>query len=455
MIPFDALASRIPLSPVRAALRLDPFHGGMWGDGSAASWVSRERADRAEEADFARLPPHLRTDPGEAWERLDAGVAWNQKLNVLGALDAWRTLTAEQLAALTGEHALASGRHRSISDLFAARLLEIGIYHDALRAGAKFNRGTLLRPAKPSAAVERFEQALTYPEWVSVTGGTGFEFSRQYDRHNVLAAELGLRVAEFCRVAAVLGEKLSAVNDLAYRGWGVPPRHVQSQQTADMTIVRADGLRIAVELTASANGSMEQKMAKWAAVLADRSTADSGLVVLFVIAGRPEMTGKATSLARNLRTHLARAARIFPGRRDDLTASRMFIVSWSDWFPAGHNATRGFVNLRADRPTGAFDEPWEACDLLDPVAVPYRPADTARPLALLDNLAGLRSVPRWQRTGTPPELWRRVFQRKGIAELPRIASVTDDGTRRGTLGAARGAVGPTRPVKRMVFSRPR
>ncbi len=443
---FEELASHTPLSPVRTSQRLDPVYDALWSEGTHASWLARTQAVRRVAAGVGRLPSHLQATPQDAWARFTSGYRWQQKLSALGVVDTWRTVTAEQLAALSGFTPLSSGRHSSLSDLFAMDLLEVGVFADVMRSGPNTRRATLYRPARVGLATDRLNAELTYPEWVSVTSGLGFEFARQFDRHNLIATELGLRVAEFCRVGTVLGEKLSSVDALAYTGWGVTPSTADSQRAADLTIVRKDGLRIAVEITASQGKTLDAKIARWAALLARRRFADSGLVVLFVVAGRPESSNHTTAaVMKSVRHNISTAARLHPGPATDRTADRMMVVSWSDWFPERGQATDGFVPLRVVRATGSAENPWKPVDLLNESQLPFTPAGTEA-LAVLDNASALRSVPWWLRNTEPPELWRGSVERAGFARLPQLVGLTDKGRPRVDVMQARGASGaPTVP----------
>ena len=446
MIRFEDMASAIPLSPVRTSERRDPLYDAVWSDGSQAAWIGRARAVRRIAAGTGKLPADLRTDPAEAWSRFRPAAGWDQKLDVLGAIDTWRTATSEQLAAITGAVGIASGRHRLTNDLFAMDAIEVGLSSDALHRGPKSGRVRLFRPGRPSATSDRITGRLSYPEWVSVTSGAGFEFTRQFDRHNLLATELGLRVAEFCRIGTVLGEKLSTVDALAYTGWGARPPTAVSQRAADLVLVRPDGLRIAVEITASRGRSLESKIGRWADTLSRRRTADSGLVVIFVVAGTPDShTHTTAAVMKSVRHHVSASARLFPGPPDDRTANRMFVVSWDDWFPAPGYASEAFPDLLAERGDG---DGWDTVGLL---GVPYDPTPGLDPKAVLDNTSGLRSVPYWLRRGIPPELWRGPLERAGFDGVPHLDGLTDKGRERAVFGSPRGPVAAPGPVGRLRF----
>ena len=451
-IPFAALPSFTPESPVRTCKRLDPFYDALWADGTEASWISKSKATRTENAGLGSLPAHLAATTSSAWERLESGVAWEQKLSVLAAIDGWRTMTSEQAAQLTGQHQIASGKHRTTGDLFAAELLEIGVFNSAMNPRARQSRGTLLRPGRAGTATDRMSGLLSNPEWVSVTAGRGFEHARQFDRHNLLATEFGLRCAEHLWLGTVLGEKLSSVTDLAYTGWGATPANAGSQQTADLTVVRADGLRIAVEITASHGKSLDVKIEKWAKILHKRSTSDSGLVVLFLVAGQPDGKSNTTAqVIRKTRQAMTHAARLHSGRPDDRTASRMMLATWEDYFPVAGHASDAFLSLRAERATGDPVNPWTSVNILNPAELTYAPT-TDTQLAVLENAAGLRSTPHWLRRETPPELWQLAMTAQKFETLPRLNGPTDKGGQRAEFGAAKGVAGQAAISPRLRFA---
>ena len=104
----------------------------------------------------------------------------------------------------------------------------------------------------------------------------------------MLMAELALRVAQICDVGGVAGERVASVPVLAFDsvGMGRPSWCARSSSCADAVLVRRDGVRVAVELTASATPNLDAKTARWARTLASSPFDRSGLVVVFVEAGR-------------------------------------------------------------------------------------------------------------------------------------------------------------------------
>lgn len=405
-----------------AADRLDPYWDGLWSNGSSASWLSAELAERQAAAGLSVLPAHLRMTREEALEALGSNASRGARLSALAGVDQWRTLTVEQLAALSGWGRLASPRSEVLAAGFAAGILDVGEFTVPGRRGTAAGRARLVRPSRSHAFTELLEPTLTYQEWVSVTGGQPWDFRRQYDRHNLLSTELGLRVAEFCEVGTVLGEKMSTADLLSWSGLGkagVCP----DKRAADLTVVRSDGLRIAVELTASAGADFAGKVRRWAQAMASNSLAASGLVVLFVEAAPPGTDARASHRQRNVieevRKQVAKVVMEFPGTALDRVASRIAVARWEDWFPGRHEGTDAFVSLDAVRPTGPPGARWEPVSLLDPFDMEFAPHRPEVMQAVIGNAGMLLGVPHWLRNAADaPPLWPLLMEDAGLEELP-------------------------------------
>ena len=174
----------------------------------------------------------------------------------------------------------------------------------------------------------------------------------QFDRHNLLAAELGLRLFEYADIGTVLGEKLSSIELLAGSGLGrsLP---FPDRRSADLTIVRPDGLRIAIELTATTTGRFREKVERWAKLLADQPLQHSGLVVVFVIANPIERHGASGKNSRNAAaTVINQMCRQYPGWVGNRVAERIAIADWQEWFPERHTLSQHFFDLRCLTPSG-------------------------------------------------------------------------------------------------------
>lgn len=433
--PLTEFPSAIPHHELSAAARLDPYWSGLWSIGGHAAWVSESLARRQVDSGIARLPKYLQ--PATSREPMDWVASPTRRpvqLGVLGVLDAWRTVTCEQLAAFVGAPALRTGRNSHMTDLFQDRLVDVGIFTNALWNTRHTPRGSLYRPSRTNAFHTDLEDRLTYPEWVAVTGGTPAESGGQFDRHNILAAELALRIGEYCAdVGTILGEKHSSIDLLAHSGLGLPPL-TGSQRAADLTLVRNDGLRIAIEMTASAGRTFDAKVRRWAELLSNRRATDSGLVVLFIVCDRQDKIADGNNeLRHHVAKRIANAAREFPGPLFDRTAERMFMTEWKDWFPGPHQLDLGFLTLDCTRPNGSLESTWSEASLLDRFDVPFDATSPSATLAVFDNASTLVSVPYWlreQRPATLP-LWHVTLARSGHRNAPTTIEPLHDTTSSG------------------------
>jgi hypothetical protein len=445
---FTEKMSACPNPTVSVHARIDPYWAELWASGASASWVSQAVARQQSDAGIGHIPARLNIPEDHAWSRLLRRAAIARTLNVMGVLDSWRTVTGEQLAAITGETTVAGGQSTSMPELYAAGLIDNGIFINGLMHTRNTERGTLYRPSRNANFDQKLAPRLTYPEWVSVTGGHPFESGGQFDRHNVLATELALRVAEWCEIGAVVGEKLSTFELLAHSGLGLPGA-VGARRAADATLIRTDGARIAVEMTASTGPHFEAKVQRWATLISNRRMDVSGLAVVFVVASRSNKAIRKGEYLTAVRKQIAAAARDSPGMSFDRTASRMFVVDWRDWFPTPGRVAQSFFALEASRPTGPNDAVWEQASILDPFDVPFTSKEPEGALAILDNLAMIRSVPHWLRTGRAPELWPSSVKRIGFNRIPIADPVRPSDFVGIQLGAASGVAGQTKPPRRL------
>lgn len=405
-----------------AADRLDPFWDGLWSNGSSAVWLSAELAARQVDAGLGVLPARLSMPRSRALEVLGSARSRGPRLSAFGAVDQWRTLSAEQLAAMTGWPALASPRSEVLAAAFTTGIVDVGEFANPLRRGDARDRARLVRPSRSHAFAELVEPHLTYQEWVSVTGGSPWDFRRQYDRHNLLATELGLRVAEFCEVGTVLGEKLATADLLSWSGLG-KSGECPDKRAADLVVVRQDGLRVAVELTASAGTDFAAKVRRWAHALSANSLASSGLVVLFVEAAPPGTEARASTRQRRVieevEKQVAKVVMEYPGTAADRVASRIAVARWEDWFPGPRLAGEGFVSLDAKRPTGPPGARWEPVSLLDPFDLEFAPHDEWAMRSVISSAGMLFGVPHWLRSAVDaPPLWPVLMEDVGLGELP-------------------------------------
>ncbi|MDF2993588.1 MAG: hypothetical protein K0S37_4102, partial [Microbacterium sp.] len=352
-----------------------------------------------EDAEFIVVPAWLRMDINYARARVYAVRNRETVLRLMAALDQWRTMTVHQVEALTDVAGIADGYKSLVSALWNVGLIEVCAM-GATFGARSIDRGQLLiRPSANQSAFKDLTDALGTLEWLSVTAGLGFDSDRQYARHNVLATELGLRLAEHGQVGMVLGEKLSTMGLLAYAGVGAEvPAHVRN--ASDLVLIRPDGLRIAVEMTATTGAGLRDKVVRLVRILDDRSLAKTGLTVLFVVAPRHDATASSASMARTVKREVQRAVHDWRGSHHAPSHTRVGVVRWEDWCPAPGVIVSDFGRLPVDRPTGPgyrgdLDDPtvWQREYMLDPTALPFHPDGPGRMRRVLQGARMLRGVP--------------------------------------------------------------
>lgn len=455
--PAALIRSRCPHVEVTTPNRLDPFWDGLWGRSSSLSWLTASTMRAHQQAGLAKLPKTMQRAAEEA-KRLVLGPAgWNLRLQLLGAVDFWRTLSSEQAAVITGDMTVLDFKRRVPYNLFQAGLVDVGSFSGVIRhTKLPAPRTAVYRPSNTTVFEKTVAPHLTYPEWVSITGGQPWSSASQFDRHNLLAAELGLRLFEYGDIGTVLGEKLSTIELLAGSGLGrrLP---FPDRRSADLTIVRGDGLRIAVELTATTTGRFREKVERWAKLLADQPLADSGLVVVFVIADPIERHGAAGKNNRNAAaTVINQMCRRYPGWVGNRVAERIAIADWQEWFPARHVLSQHFFDLRCLTPSGPADRLWQeqrwlARDTAGAYLRPFEPAPTAPDFtAVLDNVQSLAGIPHWARN---PEdgvrMWQLMLAERDRDRFPVPESPRPERLTGAVFGSPRGVSGPPQPPPRL------
>lgn len=439
------LQSRCDVPGVWAGERFDVFYDGLWEGGSNAVWLNRELAARQEQAGFAKLPKVMAMARRDASASMWSGRFRAERLRMLAALDSWRTLTCEQAAAFAGAPGLLDVRSMIPRSMWNLDLVDVGQFRGLTGRGFT-RRGWLFRPARGDAFDTEVMPNLTWPEWMSVTAGMPFNVGGQFDRHNVLAAELGLRLAEFADIGTVLGEKLSRAELLcSHMPTTLLPKG--EGKAADLTVVRPDGLRIAVEVTANTSPTFTSKVERWAALLDSAPIAESGLVVLFVVCAPGDLDGDESGPEavshRTLRNVVARriahAVRDYPGQVGDRVADRMFLASWQEWFPARGRLGADFLTLRALSPSGPVGDLWQEKHLLGESAVSFRSRNPEVLQAVLENAQTLAGVPFWARhpaaAPNPGDLLLSMAGREEIPAAPAPSGLA--------VGEGFGIAGPT------------
>lgn len=451
---LQTLPSRCRASGLTSMGRVDPYWAGLWVNGAAANWIARSLADRQARSGIATLPRALTRDADAVAQTFFDGQDRASKIGTLGVLHGWRTATAEQIASFVGDPRLANPTGSILSRAFSANMVDLGLPASGMNRAPWTAPHLLVRPSKTSVVGAALRSGSTYAEWLAVTGGQEWVPGGQYDRHNLLATELGLRAAEHLPVATVLGERFSTVDLLAGSGVGLPALD-DDLRSADLTLVREDGARIAVEITATTSRFFAQKVSRWAELLASTPYETSGLMVVFVVASDFASNPKRAAEVR-IKTYEAilRAVRRHPGVSFDRVATRLGVATWREWFPAEHQASHLFQALSVDRPTGAnlgAERTWESADLLSVEVNPLPPDTRDRLLAIAAGASMLAQTPHWLRQQQDAHaLLAPLMGVLARADLPRPVAARSGREAVGlAVGAARGVSGAALPPDRL------
>lgn len=364
---LDKIPSRAPVG-LRSADRDDPYFSQLWDGPSQAWWNSYSRyvTDRrnGNVARNARLDAMLTPAPVE--------TVWTDPMcRLMASLLMWRTATADQVAALTGDTTW-RGHTAGSFPAQAARLWSVGMIGTG-RLNRPHGSGaaipTLVRPAGMSQ-FDKVSLPLSYNRWLSITAGVSVNAPVNYSRHNVLATEAALRIAEFGDVQAVVGESVSSLHALTGHA-------ASGNRRGDFTIIRSDGLRVVVEMSTTV-ALMKEKIAAWGQALASDPT--RSVAVVFLCAGSPT---EHYNIDTNVRMTLSRYLIEDPVARVSRLGQRMFVVGWQDWF-GQHSAIRDLDKLPVfavrkdiDKPSGVLTS-WRRLNVGDPESTPWADADSER-----------------------------------------------------------------------------
>jgi len=240
----------------------------------------------------------------------------------------------------------------------------------------------------------------------------------------------------------VLGEKYASVDLLLGTGLGKPQMRA-GNKTGDAVIIRDDGLRIVVEITASYSASVEAKMARWAKIIDAHPLEASGLIVLFVVAPHPDVYRKGSTpgtVMTGVRKRMAKVLRAYPSHSRDAPPARMGLVAWNHWFPATHCFSPQFLNGTVET-FDALHQSWSTTDLfLDIEFCPWEGFDAT---AVHRQAQAIGATPHWMRTIPAGDILGLPSQRTNIP-CPSL-----DGTRYGIGVPLNATVGPTRPPARL------
>lgn len=425
---LDDLPSRNATGAFRAAERADPYWDGMFATGISDGWVSASQYRRAtpEQKRWSGIPESFVTSPGDALTQMRTNRHRPSILGALGAVASWRTVTREQLAAITGSGVMARTYPASLSAPFSAGLLSHGhVSAGVNRLAPARDRMSMWAVGDQIDAYARYRKSLTFAEHIAITGGQGWDAEHRFDRHNVLTAELALRVAEFCDVATVLGEKQMGLPALLSAS-GLDTAQPELGRKPDAGIVRRDGLVIAIETTASVGNGFRAKVAKWAQVLQRHPSYELPIVLLVIDASTPSQatrTAAKNTTVSEIQAAIREAVRDYPGTVLNRTADRIGMVSWPAWFPAPGQATSDFLDLTAsflDRSHGHGDG-WRDVRLLDEDEMPYREGSPSAGEVIATNSRLLAGTPHWLRPGTVPRIDQYLLEQLDTTGVETLA----------------------------------
>ena len=413
-VPFAKLVKKAAITKgYGPGDRIDPFWSMIWGNsdgGPTISWRSIH-SERIMSDAGVHVPIRCggKRTPSEALALLHKR---RTRLVTLAPINLWRTINGQQLAAITGNPTNAS-RSEEIGLLFDAELIQRGRFY---YAGRSLDVPEIFRPDPHADKVDL--RHLRYADWLGVTLGGQSIKGHQYDRHNILATEFSLRAAEICPLRSVLGEGLATWPKLF--GSVLRPN---PHRSADAVLVREDGLKIAVEITATFTVATVKKIEQLAELLArDKS---KSVVVLFVVAVQPNQ-GKTADVMKPLRRAVKKSAHSSMNRILADVENRMAIVKWTDLFPAPGLVEPEFVQLRAQR-YSAKDDDWLPTNLLDPYDVSFPGADFDAMHAMFANLNDVLGTPWWMRTGEGADLDAYLIEKAGFDKCLEIKRAADSG----------------------------
>ena len=311
----------------------------------------------------------------------------------VAVLAAWHHLSAKQLAAFLGYPGTKIGE--ILRPMFKAGLVERGRYG---MGEVRYHTNYLyrLRDDKP---LHDWLATLPAAERLAVTAGRRLRVGGAHVRHDLLAAELGLRVMETqAGIQAVWGESLCEAESL----FDDPDA---GSFRADLGVVRGDGLRIVVELCqARQRRDLEGKMARWGRLLGRHTWDTSGTVVVFLNAKADSRDAddhaKMAALLRRCHARsisadgLAREGVRARGTEVARARMQIHLASWADWFPGPQVLSEEFARL-----TTAYTSDgrtWERTDLAQSrQGLPFKPDLPGRWRAPERARRSLLAAPPW------------------------------------------------------------
>jgi hypothetical protein len=368
--------------------RVDPYWGAVWqvpGQETGITWHDRKAVmELAERGLLKPKAAERRWDEDAAYDILESSNMRHLYLKTIAAAFMWRTLTQEQIGDIIGWPGLSASSYHDPHTIFvpwSAGILQWGHPTDFFRQ---------LRVVRPAYSVpQRFLNTLTYRERLSIFGGQTAVMHGRMARHNILNAEVSLRVGERLGhlFPIILGEGASFAKVLMPAAKSRPP----SYSVGDAVWVRADGLRVIIE-TGNKADSIIEKVKRWAAVLADDARGSKSLYLLFVIPNAYQRTDWVKTTKEKIASNVFSALAL-EGFDARYLASRVGVVEWSEWFPAYHE-----INEKAFAPLHVWQlndrQQWQKTSLADPYAIECNvdPDDAKKSIGYAKHLYGVPHV---------------------------------------------------------------
>jgi len=364
--------------------RVDPYWGHIWSVPSqetGTTWHDRRSMSKLVELGFIRLKSsEQKWSVDEAYEHMASSSYRDLYLKLIAATFMWRTLTQEQIGAIIGWSGLKAERNdpHLIMIPWSAEILQWGHPSDFAKP---------LRLVRPAYDIpDRFLESLTYSERLAVFGGQNAVMHGRMARHNVLNAEVSLRVAEHLDhlFPIILGEGSSFAKVLLPDAQNRSP----SYSVGDAVWVRSDGLRVIVE-TGNKADSIIGKIKRWASTLSEDARQHKSLYLLFVIPNHYQRSDWVKHAKEKIATGVFSelGSKGFDAK---YLASRVGIVEWAEWFPGYHEINGDmFQSLQVwqlDR-----NQSWHLTSLADPYVIECEAdqADVDKTLAYARNLYGI------------------------------------------------------------------
>lgn len=389
--PFSSFVSRVPDEIHRACERRDLYYQVAWPPDDRLPVESRSKA----EAKSGLTGRESGVSPDDAVREL---LARRSELYRLAVIRDWRRGTTEQFGSVMGWTALQrlpSRTRRRASELPA---LVTAAWNAGLLARAVYgDLPIVLQPTGDWAdhLLRWFSRedlrALSSgsSDWPGVRGG---------HRHDLLATELLLRVAEFSADVVAVGAEASANYGRLITARGGDWSHEASVRWGDGLISRGDGQQIVVELTCTAGTriKLRRKVAQALSLLAKAP----GVAVVYVEAGHVERPDSHVwnPLLRIVADELA----VLSSEHRDLVRGRIGVARWKHWWPGEHFMADEAVNLTVMCPCGPASDLWHRVDFLDRASLRLAPSE--EPVARRRTAAAVASTsnPYWLREGAPP-----------------------------------------------------